>query len=324
MEPRPVTTLLAAALLLALPPVRAAADPGLEAAQAAAEAATRAGDYRGASRLYREILADLERWPAGAATDEAWTRALLKLAVAEATLGNGQSSRGAMERVLAFDPAASPDPDTFSPAFRKEFEAARARVASRPRFLLRLAARSGTGQGAVDGRPAGALPLEILLPAGTWRVAVESSGATRATNIDLFRDESVVVDVAAPPPALAASPPPPAASIAVEPPGTWMRPAAWTSAGLAAAAAGIATWQGIAAAGSRSEAAAMLLPDGSLRPGVDPAAYASAASAFAAERRNAWIAAGSAAALGAGAAVLFLLAPATGVEPAPGGIAFRF
>jgi len=320
-------TFVLASLLLALPPVRASAspgNPGIEPAQAAAEAATRAGDYRGAARLQREILVDLERWPAGAATDAAWTRALLQLAVAEGTLGNGQASRAAMERVLAFDPGASPDPDAFSPAFRKEFEAARVRVASRPRFRLRLTTRSGTGDGAVDGRPAGAVPVELLLPAGTWRVSVEEGGVARATAIELARDESVVVDAAAPPPALAASLPPPAASIAVEPPGTWMRPAAWTATGLAAASAGIATWQGIAAAGSRSDAAAMLLPDGSLRPGADPAAYAAAADAFAAERRNAWIAAGSAVVLGAGAAVLFLLAPSSGIEPAPGGIALRF
>lgn len=319
-----MTLVLAATLLLAVPPIPAAADPGAAAAEAAADAATRAGDYRGASRLLRQVLADLERWPAGAATDAAWTRALLQLAVAEATLGNGQASRAAMERVLAFDPAASPDPDAFSPAFRKEFEAARKWVAARPRFRLRLAARSGSGEGVVDGRPAGPVPLELLLPAGTWRVAVEADGVARGTTIDLTRDESLVMDVAAPPPALAANPPPPAASITVEPPGSWMRPAAWSATGLAAAAAGIATWQGIAAAGSRADAAAMLLPDGSLRPGVDPDAYAAAADAFAAERRNAWIAAGSAVVLGAGATLLFLLAPSSGVEPAPGGIALRF
>ncbi|MGA8890874.1 MAG: hypothetical protein WB493_04845, partial [Anaeromyxobacteraceae bacterium] len=253
-----MTFVLAAALLVAVPPAQAVADPGAAAAEAAAEAATRAGDYRGASRLLRQALADLERWPAGAATDAAWTRALLRLAVAEATLGNGQASRAAMERVLAFDPLASPDPDAFSPAFRKEFEAARTRVASRPRFRLRLTTRSGAGEGAVDGRPAGSVPIEVLLPAGTWRVAVEVDGAASATTIDLAHDESVVVDVATSPPVLAASPPPPATSIATEPSGTWMRPTAWAATGLAAAAAGIATWQGVAAAGSRSEAAAML------------------------------------------------------------------
>jgi hypothetical protein len=322
-------TFVLAALLIALPPDRAAADggaPGLDATSAAAEAANRAGDYRAAARFHREALVELERWPAGPATDAAWIRTLLQLAVAEGTLGNGSASRAAMERVLAFDPGAIPAPDAFSPAFRRDFEAARARVASRPRFRLRLTTRNGTGEGTVDGRPAGAVPLELLLPAGTWRVAVETGGAARAATIELARDESVVVDVAAPAPApvLVASPPGPAASISAEPPGSWMRPTAWTATGLAAAAAGIATWQGIAAAGSRSDAASMLLPDGSLRPGADPAAYAAAADAFAAERRNAWIAAGSAVALGAGAMVLFLLAPSSGVEPAPGGIALRF
>jgi hypothetical protein len=103
-----------------------------------------------------------------------------------------------------------------------------------------------------------------------------------------------------------------------------MRPAAWATTGLAVAAAGVATWQGLAAASSYSEATAMLLPDGSLRPGSDPAAYAAKASAFESERTTAWIAAGSAIALGAGATVLWLLAPSVPVEPAPGGAAVRF
>jgi hypothetical protein len=68
----------------------------------------------------------------------------------------------------------------------------------------------------------------------------------------------------------------------------------------------------------------MLLPDGSLRPGIDPAAYEAKASAFESQRTTAWIAAGSAIALGAGATALWLLAPSIPVEPAPGGAAFRF
>ena len=103
-----------------------------------------------------------------------------------------------------------------------------------------------------------------------------------------------------------------------------MRPVAWTTTGLAVAAAAVATWQGLAAASSYSDAKAMLLPDGSLKPGIDPAAYAAKASAFESERTTAWIAAGSAIALGAGATVLWLLAPSIPVEPAPGGVAFRF
>lgn len=298
--------------------------PELEAAHAAADAASRSGDYRGAAKRYREILADLERRSSVEAPEAEWTRTLLQLALAESTLGNAPAARGAMERVLALDPAAQIDPELFSPAFRREFESARKRVAAQPRFRLQLTTRVGTGKGFIQGRPAGDVPVEARLTAGSYRVGVEAEGAVRTVTVDLARDESLVLDTRAPPPDLSAPPPPASLSTAAAPTGGWMRPAAWAATGLAVAAAGVATWQGIAAAGSYSDAKAMLLPDGSLQPGTDPAAFAAKASAFESERTNAWIAAGSAIALGAGAAVLWLLAPSVPVEPAPGGAAIRF
>ncbi len=322
----------ALALLLAAPVALAAAPPGsaspdLEAAHVAAEAAVRSGDYRAAVRRYREILADLETRPATGAPEAEWTRALLQLAVVESILGSGDSSRAAMERVLALDPSARLDPELYSPAFRREFEAARSRVATRPRLRLQVTSRDGTGQAYVQGRPIGEVPAEVRLPAGSYRVGVESGGRVPTVTVSLARDEEVTLDVAAPAPApdLAAKAPP--APLPVEPPTpapTWMRPTAWVATGLAVTAAGLATWQGIAAAGSYSEAAGMLQPDGSLKPGVDPAAYAAASSSYQSERRNAWIAGGSALLLGAGATVLWILAPSVPVEAAPGGLAIRF
>jgi hypothetical protein len=314
-------------LLFAAPPASAdvpGVPPELEAAHAAADAASRAGDYRGAAQRCREILADLEKRSAREAPEAEWTRTLLQLARAESTLGNGPAARGAMERVLALDPAAQLDPELFSPAFRREFELARERVSSRPRFRLRLTTRSGTGTGFIQGRPAGDVPVEARLTAGSYRVGVEADGVLRTLTVDLAKDESLVVDTGAPPVDLSAPPPPVPPLPAVSIPGGWMRPTAWATTGLAAVAAGLATWQGIAAAGSYSDAKAMLLPDGSLKPGIDPADYAAKASAFESQRTNAWIAAGSAIALGAGAMVLWLLAPSVPVEPSPGGVAVRF
>jgi hypothetical protein len=234
-----------------------------------------------------------------------------------------------VERALAIDPALSADPESFSPAFRRELEAARARVAARPRFTVSVTSRGGPGTAWVQGRPIGPAPAEVRLPAGRWRVGVGGNGAVRSVTVEVARDEVVVIDLAppsSPPPPLAASAPPagPPLSIDATPPGEWMRPAGWTAVGLAAAAAGIATWQGLAAASSYDRASGMLLPDGSLAPGVDPEAYARASADFANERRNAWIAGGSAVVLGAGAAVLLLLAPSVPVAPAPGGLALRF
>lgn len=304
------------------------AEPAGEAAHVAAEAAVRAGDYRSAASRYRDILADLEKRPAPEAPEAEWIRALLPLAVVEATLGRVDASRSAMERVLALDPSARLDPELYSPAFRREFEAARVRVASWPRFRLQVTTREGSGLGWVQGRLLGAVPVEILLPAGSYRVGVEAGAKVATITLELSRDERVVLDVTAPPaaPAPDLAAPRPAAPIPLEasPSGEWMRPAAWAATGLAVAAAGVATWQGIAAAGSYSEARGMLQPDGSLKPGVDPAAYAAAADAYQAERRNAWIAGGSALLLGGAATALWILAPSSGVEPAPGGLALRF
>ena len=326
---RPIMPTASIALLLLIAATPAwGAEPGippeLEAAHAGAAAASRAGDYRGAARRCREILAELERRPATEAPEAEWTRTLLELALAESTLGNAPATRGAMERVLAVDPAAQLDPELFSPSFRREFELARNRVAAQPRFRLQLTTRSGRGKGFIQGRPAGEVPVEARLTAGSYRVGVEADGTVRTVTVELARDESLVVDTRAPPPDLSARPPPPPLLPSTAQAGEWMRPAAWATTGLAVAAAGVATWQGLAAASSYSDAKAMLLPDGSLKPGIDPAAYAAKASAYDSERTTAWIATGSAIALGAGATVLWLLAPSLPVEPTPGGAAIKF
>ena len=316
------------ALFLAAPPALASPAPDLEAAHVAAEASVRSGDYRSAAGRYRAILAELETRQVTDAPAAEWTRTLLQLAVIESTLGRVDAARTSMERVLALDPAARLDPELFSPAFRREFEAARGRVASQPRFRLLVTTRDGSGQGYVQGRSLGPVPVESRLPAGSYRVGVEAAGGVRTVTIDLARDETVVVDAVVPAPVpgpdLAARAPP--ASSADEPgsSATWMHPAAWAATGLAVVVAGLATWQGIAAAGSYADAKGMLQPDGSLKPGVDPAAYAAAADSYESERRNAWIAGGTALLLGAGATVLWLLAPSSAVEPAPGGLAVRF
>ena len=324
----------ALALLLATSPVAAAPPPvpstlpDLEAAQVAAEAAVRSGDYRSAAARYRDVLADLESRRAVDAPEAEWTRTLLKLAVVESTLGHAEASRTAMERVLALDPAFRLDPELFSPAFRREFEAARVRVALRPRFRLLVTTRDGSGQGVRAGaaaRPgAGGGPASgRKLPrgrAGRERGANPHGGSRARRDRDRGRRRSTSP--------LGRSTCPEGFSCAgrrrASPADGWMRPTAWATTGLAVAAAGIATWQGIAAAGSYADATGMLQPDGSLRPGVDPAAYAAAASAYQSERRNAWIAGGSALVLGVGATVLWLLVPSSAVEPAPGGLAVRF
>jgi hypothetical protein len=318
-------TPLVLVLLAAASPAWGAASsvpPELEAAHVAADAAYRAGDYRGAASRCRDILADLGERPAQEAPEDEWKRTLLQLALAESTVGNATAARGALDQVLAIDPSAQLDPELFSPAFRREFEQARQRVAARPRLELTVTTRSGKGRAFIQGRPFGDVPAAAALPTGTYRVGVEDGGGSRTVTVELARNESMVLDVAAPPPDLSALPPP--VSLSVAPPRTGDCPTAWATTGLAVTAAGLATWQGVLAAGSSADAKAMLLPDGSLKPGIDPATYAAQVSEFDAQRTRAWVAAGSAVALGAGATVLWLLVPSAPIEPAPGGAAIRF
>ncbi|MEI7704665.1 MAG: tetratricopeptide repeat protein [Deltaproteobacteria bacterium] len=311
------------ALLLAAHAATGPAD--LEAAHLSAEAAVRAGDYRDAAARYREILGTLEVRESPDAPWAEWRRALLQLAVVETTLGNGAATRSAMDRVLALDPQASLDPDLFSPSVRKEFEAARTRDATRPRYRLRLTSLDGVGTGWVQGRPLGPVPAEILLPAGSYRAGVESGGRERTVTVDLARDESVIVDVGAAVPIPA--PPVAVGSSAGEidsRSGSWIRPAAWTATGLAVVGAGLTTWQAIAAGSGYSEAKGMLQPDGTLKPGVSPSDYTVAIANYESHRTNAWIAASGTLVLGVGATVLWLLVPSSPVEPGPTGVALRF
>ncbi len=305
----------------------------------------RAGDYPAAISALASIVADLELLPPSAEAEAQWSRALLRLAHAEATLGRTDAARAAMELLLGIEADARPDPEQYSPSFRREFERARARVEARGRVRLTVASSGGAAEASVGCRPLGPAPAEARLPPGRYRVAVVAlSGRAARASVDLVEDHTVALDLATPgETSLAArplAPPDPAPRGTPALPGLgsaeplalrasvangrgWMRPAAWTAVSLAAVSAGVAVWQGIEAGHYASEARALVLPGGSLAGGADPSAYTAATASYEQARSAAWIAGGAALALSAGAAVLFVLgAPA--VEPAPGGAAVRF
>ena len=344
-------TIAAAIALVALAGSAGAPEPApgpslrdLDRAFDEALATYRGGDYPASIQALSSIVADLEAMPASAEAEAQWSRALLRLAHAQATVGRTDEAREAMERLVAVDDAARPDAEQYSPSFRREFERSRARVEARGRVRLTIVS-AGAAEAAVGCRSLGPTPAEVRLPRGRYRVAVARAGRVAGSWVDLSDDRTVVLDVppATPPPLAArlvaspepaprgtaalpglASPPDALAVRAPVAPGrAWMRPAAWTAASLAAVCAGVAVWQGVAAGQDAAAARSLLLPSGSLAGGVDPAAYASAVSSYDSARTAAWVAGGAALALSAGAAVLFVLgAPA--VEPAPGGAAVRF
>lgn len=326
-----VLALLALSLAALPPSALPAAPPDVEGSLRLAGDAYRAGDYLASEASLVRLLAALDAADAPAAERPAWTRLLLQLARVEGTLGQGARSQAALERLVAVEPGLVADPDEFSPRFRRDLDRARARLAAAPHHRLRVSAPAAAGV-RIDGRPLGDAPADVELPAGRYRVEAVTSSGSAVAWVDLAGDASVALAPPSPPareaPAsdrLSAAPPASARlDLSAPAPVDWMRPAALASGGVAFVAAGVATWQGVLAVQARDEANGMLLPSGALKPGIDPATYAAVARSFETARRNAWIAGGTAAALGGTAVLLWLLAPSAPVTATADGLALGF
>jgi hypothetical protein len=155
----------------------------LERAYGGAIATYQQGEYRTSLRTLRAIVEDLEKLPETRESYVHWIRANLRLAVVELTIGNERGYRELLERVAATDPRHQPDPDQFSPTFRRDFDAARARVASRAKRRLRVSTLGGWAAAVfVNGRDVGEAPRELVLPAGRYRVGA-TAGALRVPSV---------------------------------------------------------------------------------------------------------------------------------------------
>ncbi len=168
----------------------------LERAYGGALATYQNGEYESSIRTLHAIVGDLERLPEGEEAYAQWIRALLRLAHAEATIGHVKEAREAMERVLAVEPRHQPDPEQYSTVYRRDFEAARQRVAARPIRKITIAASGRAGAVYVDGRPSGTTPATVSLPAGRYRIGGQS-GSLRVPSVmvDLRgEDRTVTLD----------------------------------------------------------------------------------------------------------------------------------
>jgi hypothetical protein len=170
--------------------------PELERAYAGALATYQNGEYEGSIRTLYAVVEDLEKLPESPEAYQQWIRALLRLAHAEATIGHVAEGRAAMEQVLAVEPRQKPDPEQYSPTYRREFDQVRARVAARPRRSITVTAIGRGGTVFVNGRASGQTPATVSLPPGRYRVG----GAAGALRVPSFwvnlqdEDRSVVLD----------------------------------------------------------------------------------------------------------------------------------
>ncbi len=170
--------------------------PELERAYAGALATYQNGEYEGSIRTLYAVVEDLEKLPESPEAYQQWIRALLRLAHAEGTIGHVPEARAAMEKVLAVEPRHQPDPEQFSPTYRREFDAVRARGAARPRRSITVIAIGRGGAVFVNGRLSGQTPATVSLPPGRYRVG----GAAGPLRVPSFwvelkdEDRSVVLD----------------------------------------------------------------------------------------------------------------------------------
>lgn len=170
--------------------------PELERAYAGALATYQNGEYEGSIRTLYAVVEDLERLPESPEAYQQWIRALLRLAHAEGTIGHVAEARAAMEKVLAVEPRHQPDPELFSPTYRREFDAVRAKVAARPKRSITVTAIGRGGAVYLNGRLSGQTPATVSLPPGRYRVG-GASGPLRVPSfwVELKdEDRSVVLD----------------------------------------------------------------------------------------------------------------------------------
>ncbi|ACL67681.1 conserved hypothetical protein [Anaeromyxobacter dehalogenans 2CP-1] len=170
----------------------------LDRAYGGALAVYQNGEFDSSVRTLRAIVDDLEAVPEGEEAFFQWKRAMLRLAHASLSLGQEREMERAFLALARTDPALQPDPDQYSPGFRRRFEEVKARVRALPRRRLHVASEGRSGTVYVNGRAMGTTPLTLTLPAGSYRVG-GGAGALRVPSftVDLeSEDRSVVLDFA--------------------------------------------------------------------------------------------------------------------------------
>lgn len=166
----------------------------LDRAYAGALATYQNGDFEGSIRTLHAVIDDLGRLPDSPPAFAQWTRAMLRLARSEQTLGHRDVARGVLEELVRAAPGIHADPMQYPPAFEKQLRAAEAQLKKLPLRKLTVAASSPGAKVFVEGREAGTAPVTLQLPAGKYRISgrLGEIAVPRAT-VDLTRDDGQVL-----------------------------------------------------------------------------------------------------------------------------------
>lgn len=167
----------------------------LERAYGGALAAYRNGEFAGAIRALQAIVEDLEGLPETDAAYAQWVRAQLRLAQAALTVGRDREADEAMSALARTDASIQPEPDQYSPSYRRRFEQAKGKARALPMRRLQVSAEGAAGGTVfVNGRAMGSAPLAVWLPAGVYRVG-GSSGSFHvpSVRVDLRTKDGVAV-----------------------------------------------------------------------------------------------------------------------------------
>ena len=132
----------------------------LDRAYAGAVAAHQAGDFEGAVRSLNAVLTDLERMPDSADAFAQWSRALLRLARAQGSLGRKADADESMKRLLRADPTVNADPGLYPPSFQRQLDEVRKQLAAAPKRKLVVKGPKGT-KVFVEGREVGEAPITV-------------------------------------------------------------------------------------------------------------------------------------------------------------------
>jgi hypothetical protein len=170
----------------------------LDRAYMGAEAEQRVANFDGASRTLRAVVEDLERLPESEEAATQWSRALLRLAYVESSLGHKPEARALVEQLLRADPSARPDPELYPPGFAKQVEQVRTELGSRPKHTLSVKTGGRPARIFVEGRDRGPSPVTLSLAPGEYRVsALSGSAVVRGGVADLTQgDQALAIDLA--------------------------------------------------------------------------------------------------------------------------------